>query len=178
MKNEDGRSAKERPIAIPMAADVASPKRRQGPARQRRRDAPRPKEQEKAHRRLQAPHRGAARYPVCAVAVTPANQPERVASATLLEQCGEIEELFIDRGYLGNQAIDERRRAGTAVHCKPFPLRNAGRFTKDDFDIDLTQGTVQCPNGIVVEAQPGQTAHFPASACAAWPKRAQCTRAL
>lgn len=114
---------------------------------------------------------------VCAVAVTPANQPERIASATLLEQCGEIEELFIDRGYLGDHAIDERRRAGTAVHCKPFPLRNAGRFTKEDFDINLGQGTVRCPNGIVVEAQPGQTAHFPASACAACPKRPQCTRA-
>jgi hypothetical protein len=114
---------------------------------------------------------------VCAVALTPANQPERVASAALLEQCGELAELFIDRGYLGDDAIDERRRGGTAVHCKPFPLRNAGRFTKNDFEIDLKNGTMRCPNGVTVEARPGQTVCFPASDCAACPKRALCTRA-
>jgi IS5 family transposase len=114
---------------------------------------------------------------VCAVALTPANQPERVASKTLLEQCGEVKELYIDRGYLGDETIDERRRAGTTVHCKPFPLRNAGLFTKDNFEIDLENGTMRCPNGVVVEARPGQTAHFPVSDCAACPKRGLCTRA-
>jgi hypothetical protein len=114
---------------------------------------------------------------VCAVALTPANQPERVASATLLEQCGDVNELFIDRGYLGDEAIDKRRRAGTTVHCKPFPLRNAGKFTKGDFEIDLSHGTLRCPNGVTVNARPGQTALFPASDCAACPMRAQCTQA-
>jgi hypothetical protein len=114
---------------------------------------------------------------VCAVALTPANQPERAASAALLEQCGELEELYIDRGYLGDEAIEARRLAGTAVHCKPFPLRNAGRFTKADFQIDLKASTIRCPNGVTVAAAPGQTARFPASECAACPTRELCTRA-
>lgn len=112
---------------------------------------------------------------ICAVAVTPANQPERVASADLIEQCGSLAELYIDRGYLGDETIEQRRREGMAVHCKPFPLRNAGRFTKADFHIDLDQGTVTCPNEITVEARPGAVAHFPATACAACGKRALCT---
>jgi hypothetical protein len=95
----------------------------------------------------------------------------------MVEQCGDIKELFSDRGYLGDEAIDERRRAGTRVHCKPFPLRNAGRFTKNDFDIDLIAGTIRCANGVTVAASSGHTAHFPASHCAACPKRGLCTQA-
>lgn len=114
---------------------------------------------------------------VCAVAVTPANQPERVASDVLLNQCGKLAELYIDRGYLGDDAIEQRRREGMAVHCKPFPLRNAGRFTKADFEVDLAAQTVRCPNNVTVPASPGKTSRFPAEVCAACPKRLLCTRA-
>src|SRR6476659_1287456 len=114
---------------------------------------------------------------VCAVAVTPANQPERVASKILLEQCGEIAELYIDRGYLGDERIEQRRQAGMVVHCKPFPLRNAGRFTKADFELDLAAETVRCPNDVTVAARAGQTSRFPAAACADCSKRVLCTRA-
>jgi Transposase DDE domain/Transposase domain (DUF772) len=114
---------------------------------------------------------------VCAVSITSANQPERVAAADLLEQCGSLDELYVDRGYLGDQAIEDRRSQGTAVFCKPFPLRNHGRFTKADFHIDLDAGTVRCPNDIVVAATAGDTARFPAEACLACLKRPLCTAA-
>jgi len=114
---------------------------------------------------------------ICAVALTPANQSERVAASDLLNQCGSVAELYIDRGYLGDEAIEARRREGTAVRCKPFPLHNAGRFTKADFQIDLDAGTARCPQGIQAPAQAGKVIHFPPRRCATCPKRAQCTRA-
>jgi IS5 family transposase len=114
---------------------------------------------------------------ICAVAITPANQSERVAAADLLEQCGSVAELYIDRGYLGDETIESRRTHGTAVFCKPFPLHNGGRFTKADFDIDLNASTVRCPQGVVVEARTGAVARFPAHRCAICPQRDQCTRA-
>jgi hypothetical protein len=114
---------------------------------------------------------------ICAVAVTPANQPERVASADLLKQCGSLAELYIDRGYLGDEAIEARRHDGMQVYCKPFPLHNGGRFTKADFDIDLEAGTARCPQGVVVDARPGAVAHFPADQCVVCPQRQLCTRA-
>jgi IS5 family transposase len=114
---------------------------------------------------------------VCAVTVTPANQPERAAAGELLKQCGPLAELYIDRGYLGDQAIEDRRAKGTAVFCKPFPLHNRGRFTKADFHIDLNAETVTCPNHVVVSAAPGDTARFPADQCRVCPQRALCTSA-
>lgn len=114
---------------------------------------------------------------ICAVAVTPANQPERVAADDLLNQCGSISELYIDRGYLGDEAIDQRRARGTEVFCKPFPLHNGGRFTKADFELNLEFGTIRCPQGVTVPAHPGAVAHFPADGCARCPQRDLCTRA-
>jgi IS5 family transposase len=114
---------------------------------------------------------------ICAVAITPANQPERAAAAQLLEQCGPMAELYIDRGYLGDEAIEAQRARGTEVFCKPFPLRNGGRFTKADFEIDIDAGTVRCPQGVRVHARPGAVAHFPADHCSLCPQREQCTRA-
>ena len=114
---------------------------------------------------------------ICAVAVTPANHPERAASTDLLEQCGPLVELYIDRGYLGDEAIESRRHEGMQVFCKPFPLHNGGRFTKADFEIDLEAGTARCPQGVVVEARAGAVAHFPADRCIVCPQRQLCTRA-
>ncbi len=63
------------------------------------------------------------------------------------------------------------------MHCKPFPLRNGAFFHKGDFRIDLERGAIRCPNDVEVPLVLGATAHFPASACGACPKRAACTRA-
>lgn len=118
---------------------------------------------------------------ICAVALTPANQPERVASQELLagveRHAGMIDELYIDRGYLGDDSIEERRERGMAVHCKPFPLRNGELYSKADFDLDLEAGTIRCPNAVTVPLQLGRTAHFRAAVCDACQKRQKCTTA-
>ena len=118
---------------------------------------------------------------ICTVALTPANQPERVAASELFagleSQGSRVTELFIDRGYLGDDAIEARREAGMRVHCKPFPLRNGALFHKGDFHLDLERRVIRCPNDVEVPLVVGTTAHFPADACRACPKRAACTRA-
>ena len=118
---------------------------------------------------------------ICGVAITPANQPERTASKALLadlnRQMLKLSELFIDRGYLGDESIEELRREGLQVHCKPFPLRNGDLFDKGDFRIDVVRESVECPAGVVVPLRLGASAHFPADKCDPCAKRDACTRA-
>jgi hypothetical protein len=118
---------------------------------------------------------------IIGVAVTPANRPEREASKELLEQIEargrRLDELQIDRGYLGDAEIEARRLRGMRVVSKPFPLHNKGLFTKADFRLDLDSGTATCPNDIVVPLRLGAVLHFPDAACSPCPKRSACTRA-
>ncbi|AKT42571.1 transposase [Chondromyces crocatus] len=117
---------------------------------------------------------------VCGVAIAPANRPKHLAAAELFHdiarQGAEVQELYIDRGDLGDEAVEARRKEGMRVHCKPFPLRNGELFSKREFTLDLEGNTVCCPNE-VMPLELGRTVHFPASSCSSCPKRAQCTRA-
>lgn len=118
---------------------------------------------------------------VCAVALTPANQPERAAAKDLLQDISRtypaLKDLYIDRGYLGDETIEAQRAKGLRVHCRPYPLRNGDRFDKGDFEIDLEAQSVRCPDGAVVSLKLGAVLHFPAERCCACVRRAQCTRA-
>jgi Transposase DDE domain/Transposase domain (DUF772) len=111
--------------------------------------------------------------------VLPANEPEHDALVPLLADVaahGHTTELLIDRGYLGSDAIDGLRREGVAIRAKPWPSRNAGRFTKEDFFIDLTRRQVTCPADKRAHfAGPGSVAHFPADACDPCAVRTRCT---
>lgn len=118
---------------------------------------------------------------ICGVAVTPANQSERVAAKALLADLDrhqlDLSHLHIDRGYLGDESIETRRKRGVQIHCKPYPLRNGGRFHKGDFDLDFATATVTCPNDVVVPLRLGKPARFPQDACDSCEKRQLCTRA-
>jgi IS5 family transposase len=61
---------------------------------------------------------------------------------------------------------------------KPPPLRPAveGGFTLDDFDIDETAGTVECPAGVTVNITRSRAARFGVN-CRACPLRSRCTTA-
>jgi hypothetical protein len=118
---------------------------------------------------------------IAAVAVTPANRPEYEAAQPLLadleEQGTRVRTIAIDRGYLGAEVIRRRHADGDRVVCKPFPLRNGGRYTKNDFGLDLAAGTVTCPNGVERPISLGRTVRFPKAECTPCPTRARCTRA-
>ena len=111
--------------------------------------------------------------------VLPANEPEHDALEPLLadaKQHGAPEAVLIDRGYLGSSAIDGLRREGVEIRAKPWPSRNGGRFTKEDFKIALGRGEITCPADEKAHfAGPGSVARFPASACDPCSLRARCT---
>jgi hypothetical protein len=80
----------------------------------------------------------------------------------------------------GDQLAElDERGIDAKVKCQPPSNRN-GRFSKDDFNIDLDAQTVSCPAGttvpIVRAADGSGVAHF-GEHCAACPLRSRCTDA-
>jgi hypothetical protein len=118
---------------------------------------------------------------IVAAAITPGNRPEGEAAADLFAavetQGFSVADCHIDRGYLAADAIHGRRRAGMRVHCKAFPLRNFGRFTKADFTLDFDAQRITCPAGTAVPLAPGTSARFPAATCQPCSLRPSCTAA-
>ncbi len=112
----------------------------------------------------------------------PANEPEHETAAPLLEDArshGEVVETLIDRGYLASTEIASMRKQGVAVRAKPWPSRNAGRFTKEDFSIRIDRGEIVCPAGEQVAIRGlGSVVHFPARVCSPCPLRPRCTVAI
>lgn len=116
---------------------------------------------------------------IVAALVQPANRSDNVATAPLLDDAarhGAVEELHIDRGFLGCEAVDSFHARGGLVLCKPWPSRNHGRYTKLDFKIDLENGQVTCPANTTAPITKSG-AHFPEESCAACDRRSQCTAA-
>ena len=116
---------------------------------------------------------------IVAALVQPANCADAVATESLLTDAarhGSVEELHIDRGFLGCEAVDTFHARGGLVLCKPWPSRNQGRFTKLDFKIDLKDRTVTCPEKVTVPITKSG-AHFPGDVCTPCSQRARCTKA-
>ena len=87
---------------------------------------------------------------ILAATALPANHPEHEAMAPLLDEAerhGPTDVALIDRGYLASPRVEQLRSAGKEVRCKPWPSRNQGRFTKEDFVIDLQRSRLTCPAG-------------------------------
>jgi hypothetical protein len=118
------------------------------------------------------------------VTASPANTPDRDAVPGLL---GEYADGGDKPGVVGDSAYgDAGTRAGLeeqgfTVTARCPPARNAaGRFSKDQFTVDLDRGTVTCPAGqtavITAAACGGGKASF-RPWCAACPLRSACTSA-
>jgi hypothetical protein len=120
---------------------------------------------------------------IVACAITPANRPEEEAApqmqadiARLPDRC-EIEQLHIDRGYIGSTLVGDVLRRRGEVLCKPWVARNGDLFTKADFRVDMRRLTIVCPAGQVERFEPGRVVEFDPEACARCSMRADCTMA-
>lgn len=115
---------------------------------------------------------------VPAVGVTAANLPEAAVGEAIRDdlaaQTLTLSELHIDRAYLRSVLVQERP-AELAIYCKAGPVHNGTHFPKTAFVLDWEQGTIRCPNQVVLPCQPGETVHFPAATCAACSLRDRCT---
>src|SRR5215218_1905460 len=117
------------------------------------------------------------------VTVTPANVADADAVSDLVGgsngEGGERPLIFGDSAYAGPDTIDDLNQAGYEVIAKVPPATNRdGRYSKDDFTVDLTANTVTCPAGQTVAVRAGsggeRRAEF-GSLCAACPLRQRCT---
>ncbi len=141
------------------------------------------------------------------VAVTPANTADREVIDTLLDQdststpaggeagvgepaggtgTGAVQqggtdakgfEVYGDSAYADGATLDGQPARGHDMRAKVPPVRNANGYSKDQFDIDLTAGTVTCPAHHTVAIRKDlryRVARF-GVLCSACPLRAQCT---
>ena len=113
----------------------------------------------------------------------PANVPEADATAPLLkdlERHGEVNGLDFDRGFLSSPVVDEFKKRGVHVRCKPWRARNGNRYPKGKFTLDLVAGTATCPAGVAVNIRTSKKGARKASwgrACTSCSVRAKCTKA-
>ncbi len=119
---------------------------------------------------------------ILACAITPANRPEEEATPMLRDDIArlprsDIDELHIDRGYIGSALVQDVLARRGLVLCKPWVPRNGKLFTKADFTINMRERTIQCPAGEIEHFAPGSVVEFDPDACAHCPLRAQCTMA-
>ena len=120
---------------------------------------------------------------ILACAVTPANRPEQDATPVLrddilrLPQNPDIEELHIDRGYIGSPLVQDVLTRRGEVFCKPWMARNGKRFAKGQFPINMRDRTIQCPGGEIEYFTPGSVVEFDPEACARCKLRSSCTMA-
>ena len=88
--------------------------------------------------------------------------------------------VYGDAAYGTGELLAGLEAADARSMCKVQPPATAGgRFTKDEFGIDLTARTVTCPAGQTAplrRAAPGAMAYF-GQACRSCPLAAQCTTA-
>jgi hypothetical protein len=116
------------------------------------------------------------------VTVTPANTPDRNAVDDLLESSTDDKdkpEVVGDSAYADGDTRHRLAQRGYTMRAKVPPTRNrGGRFTKDQFRINLDEGTVTCPAEQTVTITPsrrgGGKASF-AAHCASCPLRTRCT---
>jgi hypothetical protein len=90
--------------------------------------------------------------------------------------------VYGDSAYGAGEVLDQLDRAGIRAMTKVQPpVAPKGKFTKDQFDINLGDNTVTCPNRITIPIRPvtGHARHAGkadfGAACTTCPLREQCT---
>ena len=118
---------------------------------------------------------------IVAAAITPANLPEQTAMPVLQDdfehQHIEVRELFIDRGYITSDFVEHVIANQGEVICRPWQRTNHGLFTKSDFDINIRDRTITCPEGQTQRFEFDSTVSFDGPTCRTCPSRPKCTKA-
>ncbi len=79
-----------------------------------------------------------------AIVASSEETPPPVEAQTLVEMYG-------DASYGTAEFVEKIERAGAEANVKvQAPAAPAGKFSKDAFDVDLTNNTVRCPAGVLV----------------------------
>jgi hypothetical protein len=116
---------------------------------------------------------------VLACAITPANRPEEEATPDLaldLAHGGhEIDDLYIDRGYINSHLVDDVLRRRGSVLCRPWVARNGKLFAKSAFQLNMRDRTITCPAGETERFTTGSTVEFEPEVCDRCPLRERCT---
>lgn len=127
---------------------------------------------------------------ITAVAVSPGNVSDGDLAATLVEQARgngvPPRELVGDMAYGDADTRVEVAQVGTTIVAKVPPITaGEGRFTKQDFHIELDPPAATCPagvrtttvvrRGIDAHGRPKVALSFPTSACAPCALRERCT---
>ena len=118
------------------------------------------------------------------VTVTPANAADQDALGDLLAGLAEVADkpvVFADCAYGAGQTRHDMAEAGFDLRAKvPPTVRREGRYSKDDFGIDLDAPAVTCPAGQTVTIKYGKDGSGRAdfsSHCGGCPRRGACTTA-
>lgn len=118
---------------------------------------------------------------IVAVAVTPANRPEQTAMPVLQDDLEHqriaVSDLYIDRGYIASDAVEAVLANGGDVVCRPWQFSNRGLFAKTDFNINIRDRTITCPEGQTQSFQFGSTVSFDSGTCRKCASRTKCTKA-
>lgn len=115
---------------------------------------------------------------VRAVGITSANAPEASVTEDISEdlkhQAVTLQELHIDRAYLGSELVRQRSE-DLEIYCKAWPVRQGKLFPKQAFFLDWEQKIIRCPAHQEMPFTPGGVVHFPQEQCDSCPLRVQCT---
>jgi len=122
--------------------------------------------------------------------VTPASAGDASVAADLIEDLveessetdGEQATVYGDSAYGTGEFLSDLQDSGIASRCKTQPPNApADHFRKDQFAIDLEQGTVTCPAGNTIEISAPRVGRANASfgaLCGACPLQARCTSSI
>jgi transposase len=122
---------------------------------------------------------------ITSVAVAPASEQDGPQAAGLIDAQPEERRpgLILGDTAYGNGKVRAELAEREVEVLAPVPAPPpTGRFTKDEFTVDLEAEAVTCPTGRVAPLSPPdrkrqRTAHFRISDCRPCPLRAQCTSA-
>ena len=118
---------------------------------------------------------------IYAAASTPANRPEEEATPALQtdmeRQDVYPDELYIDRAFINSELVQDVLSRRGEIICKPWHMRNGSRFSKRDFNINVRDKIITCPEGHTEAFTFGTVVEFNPDFCDHCAIRDQCTGA-